>query len=76
MTQLRYIALGGCNTIGEVNNIGAAYPERVAQAKGWQLKNYGYTMCSTREGVQFLIIKRMYELRILLVSNMEGLIVG
>ncbi|SSP37706.1 Uncharacterised protein [Acinetobacter baumannii] len=53
MTQLRYIALGGCNTIGEVNNIGAAYPERVAQAKGWQLKNYGYTMCSTREGVQF-----------------------
>ncbi len=40
MTQLRYIALGGCNTIGEVNNIGAAYPpscssKRVAIEKLW-----------------------------------------
>ncbi|HFG6798837.1 TPA: SGNH/GDSL hydrolase family protein [Acinetobacter baumannii] len=53
MTQLRYAALGGCNTIGEVNNIGSAYPERIAHAKGWALSNYGYTMCSTREGLQF-----------------------
>jgi lysophospholipase L1-like esterase len=55
--QIRYVALGGCNTIGEVHNMGNAYPERVAQAKGWQVENYGYTMCSTREGLQFFELK-------------------
>lgn len=58
---LRYVALGGCNTAGEVHNIGNAYPERIAQAQGWALENYGYTMSSTREGIQFFNLKNVAE---------------
>ncbi len=58
---IRYVALGGCNTTGEVHNIGNAYPERVAKAKGWALENYGYTMSSTREGIQFFNLKNVAE---------------
>lgn len=58
---LRYVALGGCNTAGEINNIGNAYPERVAQAKGWALENYGYTMSSTREGLEFFKLHNVAE---------------
>nr|WP_174507389.1 GDSL-type esterase/lipase family protein [Acinetobacter sp. Marseille-Q1620] len=55
--HIRYVALGGCNTIGEVYNIGNAYPERIAKIMNWHVENYGYTMCSTREGVQFFNLK-------------------
>ncbi|SPL72625.1 SGNH/GDSL hydrolase family protein [Acinetobacter stercoris] len=58
MTEsVRYVSLGGCNTIGEVSNFGRAYPDLIAQTKGWNLENYGYTMSSTREGLQFFNLK-------------------
>ena len=54
---IRYVALGDCNTVGEISNMGNAYPERVAKQLDWSLENYGYTMSTTREGLQFFNIK-------------------
>ena len=54
---IRYVALGDCNTVGEISNMGNAYPERVALQQDWALENYGYTMSTTREGLQFFNLK-------------------
>jgi lysophospholipase L1-like esterase len=54
---IRYVALGDCNTVGEISNMGNAYPERVAKQQDWALENYGYTMSTTREGLQFFNLK-------------------
>lgn len=55
--RLRYVALGDCNTTGELHNIGNSYPERIAKATGWSVENYGYTMSTTREALQFFKLK-------------------
>ncbi|ENV32104.1 SGNH/GDSL hydrolase family protein [Acinetobacter gerneri] len=66
--NIRYVALGGCNTIGEVNNMGCAYPEQIAESMGWSLENYGYTMCSTREGMQFFDLKNCKDADVLSIQ--------
>lgn len=50
---MNYVALGDCVTLGAPLQKGIAYPERVAKALGWQVTNYGHTMSSTREGLQY-----------------------
>lgn len=52
-SKLRYVALGDCVTLGAPLQQNHAYPERVAAAMGWQVTNYGHTMSSTREGLQY-----------------------
>lgn len=52
-SKLRYVALGDCVTLGAPLQQQNAYPERVAKAMGWQVTNYGHTMSSTREGLQY-----------------------
>ncbi len=51
--KIRYVALGDCVTLGAPLQQGQAYPERVAAAMGWQVTNYGHTMSTTREALQY-----------------------
>jgi lysophospholipase L1-like esterase len=51
--KMNYVALGDCVTLGAPLEKGNAYPERVAQAMGWQVTNYGHTMSTTREGLEY-----------------------
>lgn len=66
--HVRYVALGDCNTTGELHNIGNAYPERIAKIYGWNLENYGYTMSTTREGIQFFNLKNVAEADVLSIQ--------
>lgn len=50
---IRYVALGDCVTLGAPLQQNQAYPERVAQAMGWHVTNYGHTMSTTREALQY-----------------------
>ncbi|MEB6564831.1 SGNH/GDSL hydrolase family protein [Acinetobacter towneri] len=67
-SRVRYVALGGCNTKGAINNIGNSYPERIAASKGWEVTNYGYTMSSTREGLQFMKLESVQNADILSIQ--------
>lgn len=51
--RLCYVALGDCVTLGAPLQQDNAYPERVAQAMRWQVTNYGHTMSTTREGLEY-----------------------
>ena len=51
--QYKYVALGDCVTLGVPLQKNYAYPERVAQEMGWQVTNYGHTMSTTREGLEY-----------------------
>lgn len=51
--RMKYVALGDCNTQGDPNNFGNAYPERFAKEMGWSVMNFGHTMSTTREGLQY-----------------------
>lgn len=51
--QTHYVALGDCVTLGAPLQQGHAYPERVAAAMGWQVTNYGHTMSTTREALEY-----------------------
>ncbi|QGM26847.1 MULTISPECIES: SGNH/GDSL hydrolase family protein [Acinetobacter] len=50
---MKYVALGDCNTEGDPNNFNNAYPERFAKEMGWSVINFGHTMSTTREGLQY-----------------------
>lgn len=52
-STLRYVALGDCVTLGAPFQQQNAYPERVAKALGWKVTNYGHTMSTTREGLEY-----------------------
>ena len=47
------LALGDCNTSGDVYFENNAYPERFAKKIGLRVKNCGYTMSTTREMLYF-----------------------
>lgn len=51
--QYKYVALGDCVTLGMPLQYKQGYPEQVAIAMGWQVTNYGHTMSTTREGLQY-----------------------
>lgn len=48
------LAVGDCNTLGAGEFRNRAYPERVAAQTGARVKNCGYTMSTTREGLYLL----------------------
>ena len=50
---MKYVALGDCVTLGAPLQQNQAYPERVAQKMGWTVTNYGHTMSTTREGLEY-----------------------
>ncbi|NNH00126.1 SGNH/GDSL hydrolase family protein [Acinetobacter sp. ANC 5414] len=50
---MKYVALGDCNTQGDPNNFGNAYPERFAKEMRWMVTNFGHTMSTTREGLEY-----------------------
>ena len=50
---MNYVALGDCVTLGAPLQKGNAYPERIAAEMGWQVTNYGHTMSTTREALQY-----------------------
>jgi lysophospholipase L1-like esterase len=52
-STVRYVALGDCVTLGAPFQQQNAYPERVAQVMEWQVTNYGHTMSTTREGLEY-----------------------
>ena len=48
------LAVGDCNTLGAGEFRNNGYPERVGELLGVSVKNCGYTMSTTREGVYLL----------------------
>ena len=48
-------ALGDCNTLGAKLLEGNSYPERIADRIGAKVTNLGYTMATTREGLNLLL---------------------
>ena len=48
------LAVGDCITLGVEQCLGNSYPEKTAKALGVKIKNSGYTMSTTREGLALL----------------------
>lgn len=48
------LAIGDCNTRGLDQYRGKSYPERVAEQFGCTVKNSGFTMSTTREGIHLI----------------------
>lgn len=45
----RLAAYGDCNTLGFGPEQGQGFPEKIAQAIGYEVSNFGHTMCTSRE---------------------------
>jgi hypothetical protein len=52
--MVKVLAIGDCNTLGVAACIGNSYPERFARVSGMHVRNCGYTMATTREGLKLL----------------------
>lgn len=50
----KVLAIGDCNTLGVADCIGNSYPERFGRVSGMHVRNCGYTMATTREGLEIL----------------------
>ena len=48
------LAVGDCNTLGAGEFRNNGYPERLADLTGATVKNCGFTMSTTREGLHLL----------------------
>ena len=65
---MRILALGDCNTMGIKEQYHNSYPEKLAKALGAEVVNLGYTMATTREGVQLFNTVKTQNFDIVLIS--------
>jgi len=65
---VKILALGDCNTYGDVYFKNNAFPDRFAKCINAELKNCGYTMSTTREMIHFFKEFKSDDIDIILIQ--------